>query len=124
MFRKSQTGGVKSVCRRCSKEASSTEFVLDPVYKMMVCAQCVRDRQVKPLEKTGPARPKDWDEDDEYLERAAQKKRVETPKAQVKKTNEDQVRVTCPKCNYKFTYSTFRHHPSSCPYCGKAIKTK
>ena len=40
-------GGVKAACKRCGKYDDSTTFVLDQVYKMMVCRDCVKERKEK-----------------------------------------------------------------------------
>lgn len=61
-------GAVKVKCRRCGREAGSNEFVLDPVYKMMVCPACTKERKNKeaslpkaqhdPLVRNTPLKPK------------------------------------------------------------------
>ena len=38
---------IKAKCRRCGKESPVNEFILDPVYKMMVCIACVKERHLK-----------------------------------------------------------------------------
>jgi hypothetical protein len=38
---------VKVKCKRCGREFKSDEFTLDPVYKMMVCRECVKERRTQ-----------------------------------------------------------------------------
>ncbi len=45
MFGKPSNEGVKINCRKCGQPSDSTKFVLDPVYKMMVCPKCAQERK-------------------------------------------------------------------------------
>ena len=44
---------IKVKCRVCGRAANANEFILDPVYKIMACPMCVRDRKNKSLIKKG-----------------------------------------------------------------------
>ncbi len=44
---------IKVKCKVCGRAANATEFTLDPVYKMMACPMCVRDRRNKETVKKG-----------------------------------------------------------------------
>lgn len=37
--------GINVKCRHCGRMANSTGFVLDPIYGMLVCQACVKDRK-------------------------------------------------------------------------------
>jgi hypothetical protein len=124
--------GIKAKCKRCGKEAPTTEFTLDPVYRMMVCAACVKERRDKdrvsreiatqkaedakhPKEQKAPG----WDEEDAFLERKFKEKMTSSVK--VEAVDDDKVKYTCPKCKYNFIYDIGRKHPGACPYCGAEI---
>ena len=80
-------GGVKAACKRCGRQDDSTTFVLDQVYKMMVCRDCVKERKEKEnmskekeeALKTQPQKPAGWDSDDEYIEKKYIRKKAEEP---------------------------------------------
>jgi DNA-directed RNA polymerase subunit RPC12/RpoP len=116
---------VKVVCRRCGKEARSNELILDPVYKMMVCQTCVKERR-NPPKKVGPTpveiqekKKMEVDREDAALEKAYSQKMKNTIMAQ--KVDELTVKYTCPRCSYKFNYNTEKKTPGTCPYCGAEI---
>lgn len=35
----------KVVCRRCGREAQADSFVLDPIYGMLVCPECMKEQK-------------------------------------------------------------------------------
>lgn len=115
-------------CRRCGGESSGDQMVLDPVYKMVVCPLCVKERKLKEQQKKNPEleieeekkKPAGWDKEDEYLERAYRSKVKSVVKVQ--KIDEDTVKYPCSKCGYNFKYSLSRQKPSNCPYCGESVK--
>ncbi|MEM4259966.1 MAG: hypothetical protein QXG00_01915 [Candidatus Woesearchaeota archaeon] len=122
---------IKSKCRRCGKEAPSDSFILDPVYGMMVCQNCVNERRSKSfsVKKTGNVedvksdespKPKGWDADDELLEKSYRQK-IESY-VKVQKIDSEKVKYTCPKCKYQFVYNLDKNLPSKCPYCNMAIQ--
>lgn len=45
MFGKPNNNSVKINCRKCGQPSESDKFILDPVYKMMVCPNCARERK-------------------------------------------------------------------------------
>jgi len=129
---------IKVKCKRCGKEWDAQKLVLDPVYKMMVCPSCVQERiqpDLKPKEVKkefveeikSNKKPAGWDEDDELLEKLNKQKEIvekekEKPKIIYEKISDDNLRVQCPNCNYKFKYDLVKNSPKSCPYCNLKIK--
>lgn len=122
---------IKAKCRRCGKDAPSDSFILDPVYGMMVCQNCVNERRSKSFsvkkggkdsaaESDEPAKPKGWDSDDDMLSKAY-KNKVETY-VKVQKIDSEKVKYTCPKCKYQFTYNVDKNLPPKCPYCNMPIQ--
>lgn len=135
---------IKVVCKRCGRPAKASEFVLDPDYRMMVCQACSKERlsqsiktkkqesvvKQKEEEKAKEAetfknKPAGWDEDDERLEKMSKAKASEGPSKQnYERIDDDNIKLTCPKCEYKFTYNTVRMTPNACPYCGVKLNIK
>ncbi|HLP80266.1 MAG TPA: hypothetical protein VK158_06520 [Acidobacteriota bacterium] len=125
------TQSVKINCRRCGQQVESDKFILDPVYKMMVCPKCVQERKTsafkrtaapkveepKPVEKPKPA---GWDEEDDELEYLSKQKGA-SEKPVIEKLADGKMKYTCAKCKYRFTYNEETKTPSSCPYCGRAV---
>lgn len=130
--------GIRAKCRRCGKESPVDEFILDPVYKVMVCVACVKERRLKEnmasklKEKKkdissgadkealeARSKPKGWDSEDEYLERAY-KQKIKN-RAQAVTIDRETVKYECPKCKYSFVYNVLKKIPSRCPYCGSEI---
>ena len=133
---------IKVKCKRCNKEWDAEKLVLDPVYKMMVCPQCVQER-IQPSKKPKEMEPQDlepkitpekkkpagWDEDDELLEKLNKQKEIiqkdqQKPKVNYERIDADNLRVQCPKCSYKFKYDLNKNSPKSCPYCNLKIQVK
>ena len=120
-------GGVSAACKRCGKKDDSTTFILDPVFKMMVCRDCVKDRKEKEnmskekqeALKIQAQKPAGWDSDDEYIEKKYGRKKADEP--EVQRINNTKVSYTCQKCKYKFVYDEERETPKICPYCGKSV---
>ena len=118
---------IKAVCKKCNKQAPASEFILDHVYRLMVCPACVRERKdkasvlakEKPI-STKPEKPKPagWDVEDEYLEKA-QKQRT---KPAFERLDKDRVKYTCLNCKFKIVYTISKKYPTSCPYCGTLVK--
>lgn len=121
---------VKVLCKKCGKYANSSDFVLDPVFKLMVCPSCVKDRKMRenihneldPRKQKKPAeeqKPEGWDSEDDYLNKAYNAKMKNA--VQVERMEGDKVKYTCPKCKYKFTYDTAVKKPNMCPYCSMKV---
>ena len=128
---------VKVKCKNCGRMANSAEFTLDPYFRTMVCQNCIKDRRAKdnPISKvlqkkpaeaeredsseTRKSRPAGWDNDDDYLEKAVQKKRSQT--VQTERIDDENVRYKCPRCSYQFKLNTVTRRPSRCPYCSSEI---
>ncbi len=126
---------VRVKCKKCSRDAKSDEFVLDPVYKMMVCQQCVKDRRMNEMaqkkaasqeanrakvEEQKKQMPAGWDSEDNEIERAYNNKLSQ--KSVIERIDDDKVKYTCKKCKYTFTYSTVQNKPGRCPYCGTPVQ--
>lgn len=108
---------VKAKCRKCGKLVRSDEMILDPVYKLMVCPACVKEREIKekmPIISKREERTIDFDREDEYLQKMQRLKSKEVPK--LKLIQEGNGFYICPKCNFKFKYPT-KTMPTRCPYC-------
>ena len=90
----------------------------------MVCPNCYSGRTEKlkaKEEKKVDVKPPGWDQEDEYLEKAAKLKQQQV-KAQFKKIpGTDQIQCTCSACKYSFKYDPFRKRPRNCPYCSEDI---
>jgi len=127
---------VSAKCRNCGRMAPADKFVLDHVYKMMVCPECVKQRKMqedthrelqqqkilKSMQKEEEKNnPPGWDKDDEYLERAHKMKMSEGENAIVERITPDKVKYRCPNCKYIFIYDSARKFPKTCPYCGNDI---
>ncbi|MBN2458829.1 hypothetical protein JXB28_00965 [Candidatus Woesearchaeota archaeon] len=123
---------IKSKCKRCGREASSNEFTLDPVYKMMVCPECVKERKqaqftiakqkakaealVEPEQpKPKKEKPAGWDIEDVEAEMAYKKKLAQQTK--VEAVGGGKLKYTCPKCKYEFVAKDGKK-PLRCGYCG------
>lgn len=120
---------IRVKCKKCGRSAKPEEFVLDHVYKLMVCPLCIKDRklseQIKEDLKSQKKAPKEenkpagWDKEDEYLERSYKREIGNTVK--VEKIDDERVRYKCPHCGYTFMYILSKKNPSSCPYCDSPI---
>ncbi len=122
---------LKATCKRCNKPAPVNQFVLDHVYRMMVCQNCVKERRTSEnvqralkeekaqKEAQTSARPPGWDAEDDYLERSyAQKKRIS---GTVERLSDEKMRYSCPVCRNSFIYNTVKKYPSSCPFCDAQV---
>ncbi len=127
---------IKVKCKNCGKEAPADSFVLDHVYRMMVCPQCVKDRQkrevihkevkkqaeeAKKEEEELQKKPAGWDKDDEYLEKAYAEKMAK--KMPILEISPGKYRYRCRKCKYEFIYNKATKTPSRCPYCNEDVST-
>lgn len=123
---------MKVKCKRCNRYAKASEFSLDPIYRIMVCPLCVKERKAgeqvhkevaemkkkkKQEEDALKSKPAGWDHDDELLERAHKMK----SSVHVERIDRNRVNYICPKCKYKFVYDTAAKRPPRCPYCGSEI---
>ncbi|MFH1063990.1 MAG: hypothetical protein V1729_02840 [Candidatus Woesearchaeota archaeon] len=119
--------GVLVLCKKCGKKVNSTEFILDPVYRMMVCRNCNRDRiakehpDAKKKVEVENSRPAGWDAEDELLNKRYQPKKPEF--ADLPRVSADKVRIRCRKCGSNFNFNTEKHYPLNCPNCGTRISS-
>lgn len=127
----------RTVCKKCGRSANSEEFVLDPIYKMVVCPLCIKDQKktrgktqidqaiehTKQQKKEIQQKPAGWDQTDEYLEKVAFQK-SSGPKIQYERISEEKIKCVCPKCSYKFIRDIIKKYPASCPYCGTPVFKK
>jgi Zn finger protein HypA/HybF involved in hydrogenase expression len=126
---------VKVKCRKCGRDTKSDEFILDPVYKMMVCRECVKERKLveaaekktavqaertKQREAEKKQMPAGWDYEDAEIERAYSQKIGNKPV--IERIDDDRVKYTCKKCKYAFTYFISQHRPARCPYCATSVQ--
>jgi DNA-directed RNA polymerase subunit RPC12/RpoP len=131
---------VTAICKRCGRPSAADKFVLDPIYKMVVCPSCIAERKSKSntgkkigenalgsaigsAESTekpvAPAKPKGWDSEDDYLDRAYKEKRGNAPV--VERMSDGRAKYQCKKCKYKFAYDAEKKQPANCPYCGTPV---
>ncbi len=119
---------IKVKCRNCGKEYPSNTFVLDHVYRMMVCPQCVKDRQRKEIihkeakqqaAQETEKKPAGWDHDDELIEKAyaAKQAKSSSESGAFVMTIDGKYKYRCPRCKYEFAYNKATNTPSHCPYC-------
>jgi len=126
-------------CRRCGKNAPASDFVLDPVYRLMVCPNCVKERksnmqksqgaQIKKTEEVKPEikivnnRPPGWDAEDDYLENIHAQRKFELKQTQKSMQQVgDKLSYKCYKCKHTFIYNISKRYPNLCPNCGSAIQ--
>ncbi|HII71708.1 TPA: hypothetical protein HA265_03055 [Candidatus Woesearchaeota archaeon] len=105
---------VQVKCRRCGKHTSSAALVLDPVYRMMVCPNCVKERLNPKKEEPKDVKPVGWDKDDEVLAKTY-KPKVYTPDGKRKHT--------CSKCRHSFIHDSVKKYPMNCPMCGTKVSS-
>lgn len=121
---------IKVTCRQCKRQANAHDFVLDHIYKMMVCPQCVRDRNSKEKKESSSITNKEsiqtkkyntyMDDDDEIIEKSYSQKMHAQPQPILTKPI-GKVKVKCKKCAYIFNYDTDKKYPKMCPGCGMKI---
>lgn len=121
--------GVKANCKKCGRAEPADRLVLDPVYQMFVCQDCVSERKKKELGKIRQEekqvkqkedfrnKPAGWDAEDEYLSKAYQNKQAK-PSVSFERIDSDTVKCKCPKCHYKFIFHIAKRYPGTCPFCG------
>ena len=127
---------VKVSCKRCSKQVPVSDLALDPLYRMVVCSGCVKERKDKDRvskelatqqqekarqQEAQRNRPAGWDSEDDYLARKFKEKVSNSVVAE--RIDDIRMKYRCPKCNYTFIYNRESKTPSSCPYCGREIQT-
>lgn len=67
-----------------------------------------------------------FDDDDEYLNKAVEKKKEEMKirkenSVRVRYLRDNKVMYPCQNCDYKFKYDINVQRPVKCPYCGKLV---
>ncbi|MDD5332082.1 MAG: hypothetical protein PHE43_04700 [Candidatus Nanoarchaeia archaeon] len=135
------TNDVRIKCSQCGRFAMASEFVLDHIFKRMVCPSCIKDRrdrekvheefdkrkEVPEVKKEEPKKPI-WDElgisktvatNTEEVKPRSHSYQDPTRFKQINASiaNGDKVRYKCPKCNFEFNYNPTTKVPSDCPYC-------
>jgi predicted Zn-ribbon and HTH transcriptional regulator len=128
--------GVQVTCKHCGKQAFSTDFILDPVYKQMVCKNCVSERQLKenPIKpgtsgntvalKSGSALAKQQSTAMVKQAQTSMIKQTPTPIAKtmpaqkIVATSGDKTRKKCGKCGFAYQYNAEKRYPPNCPNCG------
>ncbi|MBW2964783.1 hypothetical protein KY363_04955 [Candidatus Woesearchaeota archaeon] len=129
---------VEVKCKNCGKAYPSTEFTLDPVYRMMVCRKCVSERRMKenPI-KAGPAslpRPVN----SPVKSAPAPRPEVRTMPSMTRSRNTpldpgaeprqveakgDKMRQRCRKCGFNYLFDAAKGYPLNCPNCGEPSKS-
>lgn len=119
---------ISVLCGVCQRTAPADQFKLSYKYKKVVCPKCFRndekqinkEMEVK-KEPPKPPKPLGWDNEDEYLERAARTRSKEDSGHFKRIPGSNQVQCTCKNCNFQFKYDPFRKMPRACPYCNSDI---
>jgi predicted Zn-ribbon and HTH transcriptional regulator len=108
--------GVDVKCRKCGRVATSDTFVLDHVFKMMVCPACVKERKYKERmhEELSASRAKP-------IEAKQTVKPAVAPEPVEEKIDVDRQKRKCAKCGYLFSYNVVKKTPQHCPYCDHPI---
>lgn len=122
--------GVMATCKHCGKQYPSTEFTLDPVYRMMVCKKCVEERRMKesPIKSGAPAvsRPSSISSVQGSVARPVAKPSpgLGIPSAKPSTAaSGNKTRQKCKKCGNVFLYDAEKCYPQNCPQCGTHIST-
>jgi hypothetical protein len=116
---------IKIKCRKCGRQAPANEFVLDSEYRMVVCPNCIKERdvknkiEVKAQEQEEVKKRPGWDYEDEYLEKAYKAKKGN--QLVFEKVSEDKIKYICPKCKNMTLYNVVKKFPSLCPFCGRKV---
>jgi len=112
------TKAVDAVCKNCGKSYPSTEFSLDPVYKMMVCKKCTSERRMKEsgLKQGSTAVPTASQPRPVITAALAQPKRPVV-------SSSNKTKERCKKCSFSFVYDAEKCYPQNCPNCGTPIKS-
>lgn len=121
---------IKVKCKRCGRMASVGDFILDPVYRLVVCPACVKERKDREMmhkeivqelhkEEKPVSRPVGWDSEDEYLDRLYKEKARTAPT--MEQIDKERVMYKCPKCKHSFVYNIVKKHPNLCTFCGAGI---
>ena len=117
--------GTRAKCKNCGQEALADQFKLHYQLKLMVCPNCFTGKKsVKTeMEKVaaGPPKPKGWDKEDEYLEKASRLRKEEVTANFTKMPGSDQVQCKCLNCKYSFKFDPYRQTPKTCPYCDQEV---
>ncbi|MBU0979908.1 MAG: hypothetical protein KJ709_03815 [Nanoarchaeota archaeon] len=123
---------VRSVCRRCGRDAPAEKFVLDHFYKLVVCPTCAREHDggVNTAEAAGKAaklpskqpgtlgaKPAGMARPAGQLDRQARPMERNIPKP----GHESKIKLQCHKCRFKFNFNKERRAPRICPYCGTPV---
>ena len=142
---------VKVTCKRCGRQAPSSEFSLDSVFGMVVCRNCIKDRKSGIARKdSGPmGKPKGTDEPKfdagEYDEIVHGKagtpskgskpadwdavdeeleraaREKEQKKSPITVLPDGRLLIRCKKCKFEFKYNKQKGMPNSCPYCATPV---
>jgi DNA-directed RNA polymerase subunit RPC12/RpoP len=114
-------------CKQCGKSAPSTEFTLDPVYRMMVCRKCVEERRMKerPI-MAGDRVVKPTAKPVVSVSKPAPKPSVDLGIPKVKSSTAasgSKMKQRCKNCGHVYLYDAEKMYPQNCPQCGMHINT-
>ncbi|MBU0665981.1 MAG: hypothetical protein ABIC91_08305 [Nanoarchaeota archaeon] len=112
----------KAVCRKCGKSVSSKNLVLDPYYKMVVCASCVADRRIK--FKPQPSVSATNSKSATVVSGKTPIRNKVAEHSMIEKVDERKINYLCPKCKFSFVYNVVTNHPNKCPYCKNIFSAK
>lgn len=127
------------ICPACVSEKRSAgkkkqtveKTQLDDSMDLNEAAQVSPVQSIKPLPRpqfSAPAEKKQ-----EYIEISSKANNISAKQAQASSPQRmepsrqaetpmgSKVKISCSKCNYRFSYDTERRYPSKCPYCGASV---
>lgn len=118
------------VCRKCGKKAPSSEFKVNPDFKMAVCSGCQKTSlspktSFNPSIKNTPTNNiTQTNVVSEKIKNVPPKSWNETPHSEPsslknKNADSDLEKTTriCRKCKYNYKYDSANNKPNKCPYC-------
>ncbi|MDD5254103.1 MAG: hypothetical protein PHG05_03290 [Candidatus Nanoarchaeia archaeon] len=119
-------------CRQCGRSAPANEFILDHIYRKMVCPMCIKDRHEKEkvheefrLERETKSQKSELlKPESQAINLKKDFKLMQRPLQQEKPIEDKQNqkrRFKCTKCTFEFPYNPATKTPLRCPYCNYTI---
>ncbi len=140
-------------CKRCGRSAPSDNFVLDHLYGMLVCPDCMKEQKMnskitkeaiskkaselmmsprgttthsassQPVQKPEEVKEKPPGWDSEDDYLERAFKQREKLKVNYERLDDFRIRYVCTKCGHKFVFHTEKRYPRICPNCGTNVVT-
>jgi DNA-directed RNA polymerase subunit RPC12/RpoP len=120
---------IRVKCKKCESLVDPNELVLDPIYTMMICKECVKERIMDEKVAGELIARKEASKDEKAMnpnnncddspERSRDNELLGTVSAD--RIDEEKVKYKCPHCSYELVYNTVKNTPARCPYCAYNI---